>query len=130
MIHFLRWSALAFAYFICAIAALWAIGALYFDLPWTALRGVASIILASAFVSALIFLSGYFWCKRTPIQRLWPRCHSGKLAYQVPMMHKHAVIEPDRLIAGPRFIPLVFAAKTTASGLIALRAVAKRIRLR
>jgi signal transduction histidine kinase len=74
MIHFLRWSALAFAYFICAIAALWAIGALYFDLPWTALalHGVASIILASAFVSALIFLSGYLVQTHTNSEALGP----------------------------------------------------------
>ncbi len=58
MIRFLRWSALAFAYLVSAIAALWAVGALYFDLPWAALRGAASIILAFAFVSALIFLRG------------------------------------------------------------------------
>jgi Domain of unknown function (DUF4105) len=58
MIRLLRWGALAFAYLVGAIAALWAIGALYFDLPWAALRGVASIILAFAFVSALIFLRG------------------------------------------------------------------------
>ena len=72
MIHFLRWSALPFAYFICAIAALWAIAALYFDLPWTALRGVASIILASAFVSALIFLSGYLVQTHTNSEALGP----------------------------------------------------------
>jgi Domain of unknown function (DUF4105) len=58
MIRLLRCGALAFAYLIGAIAALWAIGALFFDLPWAALRGVASIILAIAFVSALIFLRG------------------------------------------------------------------------
>ena len=58
MIRFLRWSALAFAYLVSAIAALWAVGALYFDLPWAALRGAASILLAFAFVSALIFLRG------------------------------------------------------------------------
>ena len=58
MIRFLRWSALVFAYLVSAIAALWAVGALYFDFPWPALRGAASIILAFAFVSALIFLRG------------------------------------------------------------------------
>ena len=58
MVRLLRWGALAFAYLVGAIAALWAIGALFFDLPWASLRGVASIILAIAFVSALIFLRG------------------------------------------------------------------------
>src|SRR5258705_13527966 len=44
MVRLLRWGALAFAYLVGAIAALWAIGALFFDLPWASLRGVASII--------------------------------------------------------------------------------------
>ena len=46
------------AYGLGAIAALWAVGALYYDFPWPALRGAASIILLLAFVSALIFIPG------------------------------------------------------------------------
>ena len=74
MVRLLRWGALAFAYLVGAIAALWAIGALFFDLPWASLHGVASIILAFAFVSALIFLRGVRkWIDRRQSYRGWQK---------------------------------------------------------
>lgn len=70
MTRFLRVAALAFAYFVTAIAALWAVGALYFDFPWAALRGVASIILAVAVASSLFFVRGP-WRKLGPVISLF-----------------------------------------------------------
>jgi hypothetical protein len=58
MARVLRWIALAFVFVIGSIAALWAIGALYFDFPLTAWRGVASIALALLIVSGLVFVGG------------------------------------------------------------------------
>lgn len=52
----LKYIALALASLVATGCAAWSLGALYFDLPWAALRGAASAVLALAFVCALIFL--------------------------------------------------------------------------
>jgi hypothetical protein len=53
MMRSLRWIALGFAFSCSAIAALWSVGALYFDFPWPALRGVAAVLLVLVFLGVL-----------------------------------------------------------------------------
>ena len=49
---------LALAWVVAAGCGMWSLGALDFDFPWSAQRGMATLLLALAFVSALIFLRG------------------------------------------------------------------------
>lgn len=49
----------ALACLVATGAALWAVGAIHYDLPWAGLRAVGAVALASTFVCAVIFVRGY-----------------------------------------------------------------------
>ena len=58
MVSLARKAGFFCAYALTALAAAWAVGALYFDLPWPSLRVAAAVILGLAFASALVFVPG------------------------------------------------------------------------
>ena len=58
MVSLARKAGFFCAYALTALAAVWAVGALYFDLPWPSLRVAAAVILGLAFASALVFVPG------------------------------------------------------------------------
>jgi hypothetical protein len=58
IVRVLRGLVWVLAWLVAAGCAAWAAGALYYDLPWPALRGAAAIVLALALLAALIFLRG------------------------------------------------------------------------
>jgi Domain of unknown function (DUF4105) len=58
MIRLVSKTGLVLATVIAALAALWSVGAFYFDFPWPAVRSVAAVFLALALLSAVIFVRG------------------------------------------------------------------------
>jgi uncharacterized membrane protein YphA (DoxX/SURF4 family) len=66
VVRCLRWVTFAVAGLVSGLAALWALGAAYFDFPLTQFRVLATLVFALCLVSAVVFVRGY-WRKLTSV---------------------------------------------------------------